>query len=720
MNKRGVAVTAILYPLLVLFILLILLMLTNLSQARFAYNKIANQIQDIINGDTKSKDLTDLCSNLNTTASTCFTTTSGTITGYTCNDTTIVIPCTINGVNITTIGEHAFENKNLTSITFAPTITTIKDYAFNNNNSLNGTLTITNYITTIGAYAFAGCNYSSLIIGKNLASIGDHAFYQNNISGIDYNYNLKLSTISAYAFAENNLVGDLYIPSQIRFIGEHAFDGSNETNQINKITFSANSNLISIGAYAFYNNDFGSDSDYTTLTLPSSLTSIGAYAFANSDSIKNYGIISLVLNEGLVSIGDYAFANQKLAGNLNIPSTLATIGSYAFAGDYNMPRTTNQLTGVNFTNNDSLTSIGDHAFYSNLITGTVYIPESTVTIGDYAFTYNNILSVNMTSNSLLKTIGYQAFAFNSLRGSLTIGNSVETIDAYAFYDESTTGLTSVTLGNSVKTIGSYAFAGQALTGTGATGLIIPASVKSIGDHAFVGSGYTETNTNIITGITFADNSHLESIGDYAFAYNNLSGALTIPKRVIGIGDYAFAGEYANDAYQSNQLTSLTFATNASLTSIGAYAFYQNKISGSLILPNDLLTIGNYAFATISNSDATNGLTAIAFNSRLTNIGDYAFANSPISGTITIPDSVETIGYYAFMPGSNTIYSRFVIGSGVTGIGSGSIESSQLTTIVNKTNRSFNWSNITSSTTASQTFVTGTITHQNGNITVTSN
>jgi hypothetical protein len=41
----------------------------------------------------------------------------------------------------------------------------------------------------------------------------------------------------------------------------------------------------------------------------------------------------------------------------------------------------------------------------------------------------------------------------------------------------------------------------------------------------------------------------------------------------------------------------------------------------------------------------------------------------------------------------------------------------MTSIINKTGRSFDWSSITASTTANQVFETGTITHSYGNITV---
>jgi len=66
--------------------------------------------------------------------------------------------------------------------------------------------------------------------------------------------------------------------------------------------------------------------------------------------------------------------------------------------------------------------------------------------------------------------------------------------------------------------------------------------------------------------------------------------------------------------------------------------------------------------------------------------------------VKLPSGVETIGFLAFSKTDDS--------------------NENLTTIVNLSGKEFDWSNITYSTTPDQSFVTGTITHQNGNITVT--
>jgi hypothetical protein len=116
----------------------------------------------------------------------------------------------------------------------------------------------------------------------------------------------------------------------------------------------------------------------------------------------------------------------KTGSSYAVPNSVTTIGESAF---YNC----SGLTGVNIGN--SVETIGNYAFYncSNL-TGALTIPNSVITIGEGAFS-----------------------GCTGLTGALTIGNSVTTISYAAFYDCSR--LTSVTIGNSVTTIGDSAFYG---------------------------------------------------------------------------------------------------------------------------------------------------------------------------------------------------------------------------------------------------------------------
>ena len=88
------------------------------------------------------------------------------------------------------------------------------------------------------------------------------------------------------------------------------------------------------------------------------------------------------------------------------------------------------------------------------------------------------------------------------------------------------------------------------------------------------------------------------------------------------------------------VTSVIFANDNSVTSIGQYAFKNCSNLASLIIPNSVTSIGQYAFKGCSN------LTSITIPSSLTSIGTYAFSDFGLT-SITIPNTVTSIGTYAF-------------------------------------------------------------------------
>ena len=130
------------------------------------------------------------------------------------------------------------------------------------------------------------------------------------------------------------------------------------------------------------------------------------------------------------------------------------------------------------------------------------IPNSVTSIGECAFYQCTGLASVEIPNSV-KSIGDNAFSGCSGLTSVEIPNSVTSIGDSAF--SGCTGLTSLTIGNSVESIGYAAFAGC----EGLTSLTIPNSVTSIGDHAFYGcAGLTSltigNNVDTIKVAAFAD------------------------------------------------------------------------------------------------------------------------------------------------------------------------------------------------------------------------
>lgn len=177
------------------------------------------------------------------------------------------------------------------------------------------------------------------------------------------------------------------------------------------------------------------------------------------------------------------------------------------------------------------------------------------------------------------------------------------------------------------------------------------SVTSVGHSAFRDANLTGTLTlpdsvNIIkenafrgTGITqlnLPDNESL-NIGPHAFSGTQLTGELNIPAGVFYIREYAFL--------DCTKITSLKLNKHASKTGylyIGIEAFSRTGLRGTLTIPDSVYSIGAKAFQNLS------GLTKLELPERgLEQILSTAFARSGITGTVTIPSSVREIGSFAF-------------------------------------------------------------------------
>lgn len=157
----------------------------------------------------------------------------------------------------------------------------------------------------------------------------------------------------------------------------------------------------------------------------------------------------------VTSIGDFAFYNCGSLTRIDIPDSVVNIGMAAFSDCTSLK---------NITIPDGVTAIQDNTFNSCESLTNVIIPDSVTSIGDNAF-----------------------YGCTSLT-SVAIGNGVTSIGNDAFYG--CKSLTSVHIPDSVTSIGNEAFGNcESLTS-----VTIPASVTNIGGGAF---GVCQALENII-------------------------------------------------------------------------------------------------------------------------------------------------------------------------------------------------------------------------------
>ena len=505
-----------------------------------------------------------------------------------------------------------------------------------------------------------------------LQEIKNSAFLNGPLVGIKLPQNGVFSVIENNAFYGNQISGTLTIPSSVTSIGNSAFYG----NQINSLDLSNASNLQTIGNSAFKSNQISG-----TVAIPSGVTSIGEEAFYGS----NNQITSLTIPNSVTTIGSDAFKNatiQSLSIDMQtIPSSIfdskgiqtLSLGNHVQTIVANAFQS-NQISGLDLSNASGLQTIGNSAFYKNQLSGTLTIPSSVTSIGENAFfgeygaTKNRISNVVFESNSHLQTIGQAAFEYNQISGlDLSNARSLQTIGDYAFEYNQLSG--TLTIPSSVISIGTNAFRGLN-NGTSPSNISVldlsnATSLETIGDFAFFG--------NQISSLDLSSLTSLQSIGIKAFAANCISGSLVIPNSVTSIGSEAFASEY-------NLITSLTIPN--SVTSIGSGVLIGKSLSSSPSLLIDMTNIPSNVFKDINFQTLTLG-------NHVQTIADKAFYGCNIS-TLTIPNNVTTIGSSAFFDNKiNTLN----LGSGLTSIGqyafASQIDTNNLTVNINMTQATWN-------------------------------
>ena len=358
------------------------------------------------------------------------------ITGYdsTCGGVDVVLPKSIDGKDIVSIGAESFGNGPDAFIDENDE----KEYNLLNNeyienyiiNSID--LSQATKLKVIGYAAFTSNLLTSVTFPDSIKYIGGHAFANNLLKEIKLPNSIM--QIEYGVFSDNQLTS-VTIPDNIYYIGDLAFDN----NQLTSVIIS--NNVIEIGGAAFANNQL------TSVTIPNNVTSILGGAFENNQ------LTNVLIPDSVTSIGASAFANNLLT-NVVLSKNIEEISSLSFAGN---PWYDDNNEEFFIVNNIFLKYNGDSS--------EIIIPNDVKIISDHVLANKDITSVTISDG--VTYIGIGSFRDNQLT-SVSIPNSVTYIAAWSFQNNQ---LTSVTIPNSVKEIWSEAFSKSATSNPNLTNII---------------------------------------------------------------------------------------------------------------------------------------------------------------------------------------------------------------------------------------------------------
>ena len=213
--------------------------------------------------------------------------------------------CTsLKAINVT--DESAFINNEDDGILYSKDKTKIVYFP----KGITGDYVMPDTITELGDKAFLDSNLTSITLSQNLTKIGKNAFEGTKFTSIDIPASVE--TIDNYAFRNSSLL-EIFIPSTVNYIGVSAFSGCNNMTSIT-LPFIGNSRT---SGKAFINLFGTVPSSLETVIIsdgPDGITSINADAFKATNTVKN-----IIVPDSVTEIEKGAFAGCKSLASITLP-----------------------------------------------------------------------------------------------------------------------------------------------------------------------------------------------------------------------------------------------------------------------------------------------------------------------------------------------------------------------------------------------------------------
>ncbi len=370
-------------------------------------------------------------------------------------------------------------------------VTNIGSRAFRGCTKLTAII-IPDSVTSISAEAFAFCTHmTNVVIGDSVTSIGEEAFdYCSGLTSVMIPK--SVSNIAGGAFEDCIGLRAIIVDARNSFYSslDGALFDKNQTTLIRFPGSKGGSYIIPKGVTSIGNFAFENCTNLASITIPNSVTRIENKMFAGCASLTN-----VTIPDSVTSIGDAAFMGCPSLTSFTIPSRVTNIGAWEFE----------DCTGLtNVAIQENVTSIGYDAFTrcTGLRAITVAPRNSAyLSVDGVLFNKSQTLLIqypavsagtSYTIPNSVTDIGDNAFYKCTNLTSVTIGNSVATIGNFAFCD---CYLTSITIPDSVTNINDRAF----VNCTGLTRINFRGNAPSLGGgfKSLYGSAFSgDTNATV--------------------------------------------------------------------------------------------------------------------------------------------------------------------------------------------------------------------------------
>ena len=689
---------------------------------------------------------------------------------YKCSALTSVII----GNSVTSIGNYAFSNcSTLTSVKIPDSVVTIEYNAFYNCSALTN-VTIGNGVTSIGNSAFYDCgNIVDIYIKKIQSEVTFGSYWKSSgyVHYSDCTHNLTNNIQSETLLITQTEYSDSPENGKISCGGTYQFKLVNESGEVVKDKLikikeqereSSSSNRIiwiapdQEGIYTIENiirnvsiEEIGELSNGKVVQATDSNGITWNYTYQNGKAKNIYyeqgnitsdiELPSELDGHTVISCKDNMFSNaatSRTVKEITIPESIESINDSAFSRCDNLESINvnennnyySSLSGILYDKDqteikiipraikeaiipNSVTSIGNYAFYNCSKLTSVTIPEGVTTIGDYTF-YNCSQLTNIEIPNSVTSMGYGVFRDCTSLTNVTIGSGVTNILNNIF--NGCNKLESINVSEENKT---YSGVDGILYNKEQTEIIcIPIAIKEVSipdtiieiENGMFDSCRSLTSVTIgrgvadIGNIAFSKCSKLENINvsEKNANYSSVGGILynkqrtemimvpratkevDVPNTVTKIKNYAFyncdnlkmitIGDRVTDIeieevsfYNCSELKSINVSNNnTAYSSIDGILYNKEQTRlvkvprtvEKVLMPGTIETIGNYAY-----NDCTN-LSDIVIRNGVKTIESYAFNNCSRLKNINIPNSVTRIESCAFNNCGNL--NNVIIGNGV--------------------------------------------------------